>query len=115
MRILIAEDEKDLNIVWFLTGLWHGAAMNFILWGLYFGAILIIEKLFLGKILAKLPSWVSHAYSLFIIILGWVLFYFEDMGANSNVSGLSLSMPLLTAIKRTLFRLNTSIALPTWR
>ena len=71
----------NLIIVWFLTGLWHGAAMNFILWGLYFGVILIIEKFFLGKILAKLPSWVSIVYSLFIIILGWVLFYFEDMGA----------------------------------
>ena len=69
----------NLLIVWFLTGLWHGASVNFILWGLYFGVILIIEKLFLMKYLQKLPAALQHLYSLFLIVIGWVIFYFEDM------------------------------------
>ncbi len=69
----------NLLIVWFLTGLWHGASYNFILWGLYFGFILIIEKLFLLKLLNKAPAFISHIYALFFIIIGWVIFYFEDM------------------------------------
>ncbi len=68
----------NLLIVWFLTGLWHGASVNFILWGLFFGLILIIEKLFLYKQLQKLPNIVQHIYSLFLIIIGWVIFFFED-------------------------------------
>ncbi len=70
----------NLGVVWFLTGLWHGASYNFILWGLYFGIILVMEKIFLLKLLKKAPAFIGHIYSLFIIILGWVLFYFEDMG-----------------------------------
>lgn len=68
----------NLLIVWMLTGLWHGASWNFVLWGLYFGVILIIEKLFLLKVLDKLPAFVSHIYSLFLIAFGWVIFYFAD-------------------------------------
>ena len=71
----------NLLIVWFLTGLWHGASVNFILWGLYFGVILIIEMLFLMKYLQKLPAALQHIYSLFLIVIGWVIFYFEDMQA----------------------------------
>ncbi len=68
----------NLLIVWLLTGLWHGASWNFVLWGLYFGLLLIIEKLFLLKVLDKLPGVVSHIYSLFFIAFGWVVFYFSD-------------------------------------
>ena len=70
----------NLLITWMLTGLWHGASWNFILWGLYFGVVLIVEKLFLMKFLKKLPSLISHIYSLVLIVFGWVIFYFEDMG-----------------------------------
>ena len=70
----------NLFIVWFLTGLWHGASYNFILWGLYFGTLLVIEKLVLKKLLDKAPAWVQHIYALFFIIIGWVIFYFTDMG-----------------------------------
>lgn len=70
----------NIAIVWFLTGLWHGASWNFILWGLYFGILLMIEKLFMLKVLKKAPALVSHIYSIIIILFGWVLFYFEDMG-----------------------------------
>ena len=69
----------NLFIVWFLTGLWHGASFNFIFWGLYFGALLVIEKLVLKKWLDKSPAWVQHLYSLFFIVLGWVIFYFTDL------------------------------------
>lgn len=70
----------NIAVVWFLTGLWHGASWNFILWGLYFGILLMIEKLFMLKVLKKAPALVSHIYSIIIILFGWVLFYFEDMG-----------------------------------
>ncbi len=70
----------NMSVVWFLTGLWHGASWNFILWGVYFGILLIIEKTFLLKALKKAPAIVRHIYALFFIVLGWVLFYFENMG-----------------------------------
>lgn len=70
----------NLLIVWGLTGLWHGAAYNFVLWGLYYGLLLILEKFVLKKFLDKLPSFVQHIYTLFIVIIGWGLFYFTDVG-----------------------------------
>lgn len=70
----------NLLIVWGLTGLWHGAAYNFVLWGLYYGLLLIFEKFVLKKFLDRLPSFVQHIYTLFIIIIGWGLFYFTDVG-----------------------------------
>ena len=69
----------NIAVVWFLTGLWHGASWNFILWGLYFGVLLMIEKLFMLKILKKAPAIISHIYSIIIILFGWVLFYFENL------------------------------------
>ena len=71
----------NVAVVWFLTGLWHGASWNYILWGLYFGVLISLEKLFFGKVLDKLPAVFSHIYMLIVIIFGWLLFYFEDMGA----------------------------------
>ena len=70
---------RNILIVWFLTGAWHGASWNFILWGLYFGIILILEKLFLLKLLEKLPKIVRHIYSIIIILVSWVIFAFEDL------------------------------------
>ena len=70
---------RNILIVWFLTGAWHGASWNFILWGLYFGVILILEKLFLLKLLEKLPKIIGHIYSIVIILVGWVIFAFEDL------------------------------------
>lgn len=70
----------NLLIVWGLTGLWHGASYNFILWGLYYGVLLILEKFVLKRFLDKLPSAVQHIYTMFIVIIGWGLFYFTDMG-----------------------------------
>ena len=69
----------NLLIVWMLTGLWHGANWNFVLWGLYYGVLLIIEKLFLLKLLEKLPAWIGHVYSLFLVVIGWAIFAQTDM------------------------------------
>ncbi len=68
----------NIMIVWLLTGFWHGANWNFICWGLYFGIILLCEKLFFGKVLEKLPTFIQHIYSLLLIIIGWGIFAFED-------------------------------------
>lgn len=73
---------RNLFIVWFLTGFWHGASWNYVAWGLYFGVLLGIEKLFLGRILERLPSFCRHSYVLLAVVLGWVLFVFENMGAG---------------------------------
>ncbi|MFD1178887.1 MBOAT family O-acyltransferase [Paenibacillus puldeungensis] len=69
---------RNLFVVWFLTGFWHGASWNFIIWGLYFGVLIYLERQFLLKWLEKLPVFFSHAYALFIILIGWVWFYFTD-------------------------------------
>lgn len=69
----------NLFIVWALTGLWHGAAWNYILWGLYFFVFIAFEKLFLGKILKKLPSFFSRFYLLTVVYFGWILFKFENV------------------------------------
>lgn len=68
----------NIIIVWALTGIWHGASWNFLVWGLYFGLLLIIEKLFLGKLLEKAPKAVGHIYMMFAVIIGWVIFAAED-------------------------------------
>ena len=70
----------NILIVWILTGAWHGAAWNFILWGLYFGIILILEKIFILKILNKAGKVIDHIYSIIFILIGWVIFAFEDLG-----------------------------------
>lgn len=88
----------NLLIVWTLTGFWHGAGWNFIMWGLYYFAILLIEKLFLLKALDKLPKLLRHVYSLLLIVVGWVIFACDDVsvllpylgsmtGANGALGG----------------------------
>ena len=72
---------RNILIVWLLTGLWHGANWNYILWGLYFGLWLMLEKLFLLKLTEKLPSILRWLFTLFVIIVSWVIFRVEDMQA----------------------------------
>ncbi|MBQ7915368.1 MAG: MBOAT family protein [Firmicutes bacterium] len=70
----------NLAIVWLLTGIWHGASWNFMLWGCYFGIILIVEKLFLLKAMKKWPVVLQHLYAIFLIVVGWALFSLTDLG-----------------------------------
>lgn len=70
----LARTLVNLLIVWMLTGFWHGSSWNFILWGLYFGILIIIEKIGFGKVLDKLPSFVSTLYTFVLVVFGWVLF-----------------------------------------
>lgn len=76
---------RNILVVWFLTGLWHGASWNFIFWGMYFGVLLIMEKYLLLKVLNKIPAFFSWAYAFFFVLLGWVLFYYTDV---SKMGGL---------------------------
>ena len=92
----------NLLIVWGLTGFWHGASWNFLLWGLYFGIILILEKLFILKALDRIPRIFSHIYTMFLVVIGWVIFandkfpalaaYFKNLltSPQGNADGYSL-------------------------
>ena len=71
----------NILVVWFLTGMWHGASWNFIIWGMYFGVIVMLEKYTLLKVQHKLPSPLLHLYSMLIVIAGWGIFYFDDFQA----------------------------------
>ncbi|MGE5473809.1 MAG: MBOAT family O-acyltransferase [Ignavibacteriales bacterium] len=73
---------RNLIIVWFFTGLWHGASWNFIIWGLYFGALIILEKTFLLNVFKKLPGFLSHIYFIAIVLIGWVFFYYIDFAKS---------------------------------
>ena len=80
---------RNILIVWLLTGLWHGAAWNFILWGLYFGILLIIEKVFLNKYLEKIPKFLSRIYVLGIVMISFIIFSGESTAQIlQNIGGL---------------------------
>ena len=97
----LARQALNLFIVWTLTGFWHGAGWNFILWGLYYFVILLLEKLFMLKALDKAPKLLRHIYSLLLIVIGWVIFACDDItvllpylgsmfGANGALGGMDL-------------------------
>ena len=71
----------NIMIVWSLTGFWHGASWNFMIWGAYFGVLLLIEKLVLLNKLEKAPSAVQHLYAVALVAIGWGIFYFEDFAS----------------------------------
>lgn len=79
-RVGIGKHLRNIAVVWFLTGLWHGAAWNFILWGVYYGILLALEKYVWGKKLAKLPAFFQHIYAIWIVVFGFTIFVFDDMG-----------------------------------
>lgn len=80
---------RNIMVVWLLTGLWHGAAWNFIIWGLYFGILLILEKVFLNKYLEKLPNVISRLYTLIIVMISFIIFNGENTAQIlQNIEGL---------------------------
>ncbi len=79
-RLGIKKQIRNLLIVWLLTGLWHGASWNFVIWGVYYGVLLFIEKIILKQWLEKWPSWLRHAYTLILVIIGWTFFSIENLG-----------------------------------
>lgn len=81
-RVSMLKHIRNILIVWMLTGLWHGASWNFIIWGLYFGIILIIEKYFLNNILSKLPKIIGNIYTLFIVMISFIIFSSENLNSS---------------------------------
>lgn len=81
-RVGVWKHIRNILVVWMLTGIWHGASWNFVLWGIYYGILLLIEKFVLGKYLKKLPGVFQHIYCMFFVMLGWNLFVFDDMSAG---------------------------------
>lgn len=80
---------RNIFIVWALTGLWHGASWNFVIWGLMFGVILLIEKLLIGKYLEKMPDIIKRIYVLFIVMISFIIFNANNIGeAFNNIKGL---------------------------
>ena len=84
----IARQLVNISIVWILTGLWHGASWNFVMWGVYYGIILIVEKMGLLKVLQKCPAVIGQLYSLILIVIGWVIFAIDDMGMVVSYIGM---------------------------
>ena len=72
---------RNILIVWAATGIWHGAGWNFLLWGLYYAFWMLLERLWLGKVLEKFPGALRHLYAAVVVLVGWALFAIEDMGA----------------------------------
>ena len=79
-RVNVWRHVRNILVVWLLTGIWHGANWNFVIWGVYYGVLLLVEKFFLGKYLEKLPAVFRHIYCIFFVMLGWNLFVHDDIG-----------------------------------
>ena len=74
----------NILVVWMLTGFWHGASWNFLLWGVFYGIIVMMEKYTLLKVIKRIPKVLLHLYSLLLVVIGWGIFYFEDFGQMTH-------------------------------
>ena len=72
---------RNIFVVWFLTGIWHGASLNFIVWGLYYGVLLLAERFIWKDKLSHLPKFIQHLYTLFLVLIGWVFFMSPSLGS----------------------------------
>jgi len=106
---------RNLMITWFLTGMWHGASWNFILWGVFYGLLILLERLCLGKTLCRIPV-LNRVYTLFCVVLGWALFYFTDLSRLGSFlkvlfGGGAAADPMLgVAVSNNLFWLIAALA-----
>lgn len=73
-RVPVLRHIINTFVVWLLTEFWHGSAWNFIVWGVYYGVVITLEKYVYGKMLDKLPNFIKHIYSIILIMVGWVFF-----------------------------------------
>lgn len=80
-HVTISRNIVNLLIVWMLTGMWHGAAWNFIVWGIYYGVVLVLEKYVWGAIVDRWPGVLQHIYALVLVLVGWVFFFSPSLGA----------------------------------
>jgi alginate O-acetyltransferase complex protein AlgI len=114
----------SLTVVWFLTGLWHGASWNFVVWGLFYGVLILFERAVQSLTGKEIPRIVGHPYAILATLVGWTLFYFTDLGhafahlgRMFGVSGASLTDPaVLISIRANVFFLGLLIlaCFPVW-
>lgn len=100
----------NLCVVWLLTGLWHGASWNFVLWGAFFGILLILEKCFLLKVLSRIPTFLGRIYTMIAVLISWVIFMNEDLSALWDWLR-SMFMPGAVWSSQTTYLLTTHAAL----
>ena len=91
-RVSAKKHIRNLLIVWMLTGLWHGAQWNFVIWGLYYGVLLIFEKYYLTKYLTRIPKILQHLYTMLMIVIGWVFFFSESAGSALKYLGMMVGI-----------------------
>lgn len=99
-RVRLRRQLFNILVVWMLTGFWHGAGWQFIMWGALYAVLLIIEKMFAGKFFARIPSFVSHVYVMFFVIIGFVLFNSDGIGgAFYDITAMfgARGLPVITA------------------
>ena len=101
----------NIMIVWLLTGFWHGASWNFVLWGVFYGIVLLIEKLFLLDVLKKAPKWAGHIYTMFVVMLAWVVFAHTDLSVALHYLSMLFGNASAFANGATLFYLRNNIVL----
>lgn len=104
-RVSLPRQILNLFIVWGLTGLWHGASWNFVIWGLYYFVFLCLEKFVFKKFIDKIPKIIRWVYSMFVVLIGWMIFYFEDFSAMKSAfsvafgaSGNAFTDPVMNAM-----------------
>ena len=81
-RAGLAKQIRNILVVWLLTGIWHGANFNFVIWGLYYGVILLAEKMVFARLLNRLPAWAKHLYTMFFVMIGWYIFSYNEIGSG---------------------------------
>ena len=91
-RVSTPRHIRNILIVWLLTGFWHGASWNFLVWGLYYGALLLAEKFLLHRLKEKLPDVVNIAMTLVLVLIGWVFFYYESLGDGLQHLGIMFGL-----------------------